>query len=248
MRRQLPSQFQLSRTFQGPRARPTAAAAAAIVAAAPAQAFTVFGPTPYLSEADIPAGFYAGGAPLLLEKLESGPLHPSLAASTGRIIGAADFGSLVDSVDADDGVIDGLGNAGRSWFELAGSTGVTFTYVGAGPLPTAFGIVWTDGGGDITLRATSDSGLTIVERTFSGFPDGSFSGTTAEDRFMGVTFEGGIRSIFVSNSGGGIELDHIQYGAMVPIPEPGSWALMLLGMAGVAWRAGRARAGTAAAG
>jgi uncharacterized repeat protein (TIGR01451 family) len=42
--------------------------------------------------------------------------------------------------------------------------------------------------------------------------DGSNAGTTGEDRFFGVTNVGGISAIKISNSSGGIEVDHLQYG------------------------------------
>ena len=209
-----------------------------------AGAAVVFGPTPYLSSANIPAGFYEGGAPLVLENLEGegGSLHPSLVASQGMIIGFSQYGQLVDSVDADDGAIDGKGFNGRSWFRGDGNAGVSFTYVGAGPLPTAFGIVWTDGGGAITFQAFDGNDVKIADQVFNGIPDGLFTGTTAEDRFLGVTDPGGILRIRVSNSGGGIELDHIQFGMMTsPVPEPGTWALMALGLLGIGTVARRQR-------
>lgn len=109
-----------------------------------------WGPTVYLSASDIPTGFYLGGSPILLDDLEDNSLDSSLTASAGSIIDASIWGTLVDSVDADDGSIDGLGNRGHSWF----SGDVTFTYVGSGPMPTAFGLVWTDGSGAITFTAT----------------------------------------------------------------------------------------------
>jgi hypothetical protein len=209
---------------------------------APGWAATMFGPSAYLSSADIPASFYQGGAPLVLEDLEDNSLDASLSASAGAIIGFAQFGGLIDSVDADDGTIDGNGQNGRSWFNGDGAAGVTFTYVGAEPLPTAFGIVWTDGGGIITLQAFDGNGVKIVDEVFAGIPDVSVSGTTAEDRFLGVTDAGGIKAIRVSNSSGGIELDHIQYGTMMaPVPEPTTWALMLLGLAGTGFAVQRRR-------
>ena len=127
-------------------------------------AATVFGPTAYLSSADIPTGFYQGSAPLVLDDLEDNSLDASLSASAGSIISRAQFGGLVDSVDADDGAINGNGQNGRSWFNGSGATGVTFTYVGAAPLPTAFGIVWTDGSGSITFQAFDGNGVKIVDQ------------------------------------------------------------------------------------
>lgn len=47
--------------------------------------------------------------------------------------------------------------------------------------------------------------------------DGSFAGTTAEDRFFGVTHAGGIESIKISNTSGGIEVDHLQFGPITAV-------------------------------
>ncbi|MEO3690710.1 PEP-CTERM sorting domain-containing protein [Roseateles paludis] len=193
---------------------------------------TFFGPLAYTSSADIPAGFYAAG-PTLLETLEDGALDSRLAASHGVLLSDGFIGAR-DSVDADDGSLDGTcgpQTTGRcaSWFNGAGNEGVTFTYVGSGPAPTAFGLVWTDGAGTITFSAAGADGSSLGSITASGFADGSFSATTGEDRFFGVQFAGGIRSITITNNSGGIEVDHIQFGQMAPVPEPGSWALMLAG-------------------
>ena len=200
-----------------------------------------FGPSAYLSEADIPTGFYLGGAPVFLDNFEDGPgIGGGLTASAGSVIGPGVFTGARDSVDGDDGAIDGSGVTGSSWFFGSGSTGVQFTYTGS-DLPTAFGLVWTDGAGAITFKAFDGSDTLLFSQTFSGIPDGSFGGTTAEDRFFGLTYDGGIKSIFISNSGGGIEIDHVQYGAMfaAPVPEPETWALLLAGLGLVGFTARR---------
>jgi len=111
-----------------------------------------------------------------------------------------------------------------------GSAGATFTFVGSGALPTAFALVWTDGLGVVTFSAVAADGQGLGMFTASGFADSNFSATAAEDRFFGVQFAGGIRSITISNNGAGIEVDHIQYGQMA-VPESGTWALMLTGCA-----------------
>ena len=200
----------------------------------------LFGPSSYLSDSDIPAGFYQSGAPAFLDNFEDGPgIGGGLTASAGSRSGVGSFDGARDSVDGDDGAIDGSGLAGSSWFSGAGDSGVQFTYTGS-DLPTAFGLVWTDGSGSITFKAFDGSDTLLFSQTFSGIPDGSSSGTTAEDRFFGLTFDGGIKSIFISNSSGGIEVDHVQYGAMfaAPVPEPDTWALLIagLGLLGVAAR------------
>ena len=212
-----------------------------LVTFAPARggAATFFEPSPYLSAADIPAGFYEGNVPTFLDDLEDGQLNGSLTASPGSVIGTAQYGSLVDSVDADDGTIDGsstTGGGGHSWFGNA----VTITFNGA-VLPTAFGVVWTDGdlGTLVTFSAKDGDGNVLGTITRSGIADGSVSGTTAEDRFFGVQSAGGIQSIFVSNSGA-IEVDHFQYGAMpVAVPEPATWAFVLTGIGMMASRSRR---------
>jgi len=210
-----------------------------LVAFAPARggAATFFEPSPYLSAADIPAGFYEGNVPAFLDDLEDGQLNGSLTASPGSVIGTAQYGTLVDSVDADDGAIDGVGwtgGRGHSWF----GNDVTITFNGA-VLPTAFGVVWTDGSGDVTFSAKDGDGNVLGTIVRGGFPDGSISGTTAEDRFFGVQSAGGIKSIFVSE-GGAIELDHFQYGAMpVAVPEPATWAFVLTGIGMMASRSRR---------
>ncbi|MFY8086023.1 MAG: PEP-CTERM sorting domain-containing protein [Rubrivivax sp.] len=206
-----------------------------------------FGPSAYLSPADIPAGFYQGGSPTHLETFEDGSLDASLQGIGGSIISVS-FGGIRDSVDSDDGQVDGTcgpQTAGRcaSWFGN-GVPGVGFSFVGSGALPTAFGLVWTDGFGTITFSAKGADGQSLGSFSFNGIPDGSAAGTTAEDRFFGLQFAGGIQSIHISNSSGGIEVDHIQYGQMAPVPEPAAWALMaagLLGIAGLRRRAIRAR-------
>ncbi len=186
--------------------------------------------TSYLSTANIPAGFYAGDAPAFLDNLEDDSLGGGLTGSAGGVIGAEDWGSLVDSVAADSPGI------GRSWFSLNGGAGVTFSFTGP-VLPTAFGLVVTDASGPVTFSAFDGLGASLGEWTRTGFQDGGSGGGTAEDRFFGVTSAGGIASIKVTSAGGGLELDHLQYGQMVAaVPEPGSWALLLAGLGATALR------------
>jgi len=229
-------------------------ATALAVSTLPAFAATAANPvfvtptTAYLSSADIPVGFYGGGAPVLLETLEDGVLDATLTGTNGDLLNNG-FTGARDSVDADDGLINGTcgpQTSGHcaSWFNGNGIQGVTFTFVGSGALPTAFGLVWTDGAGSITFSAVGANGQSLGSITASGFADGSFGATTGEDRFFGVQFGGGIRAISISNSSGGIEVDHIQYGQMAPVPEPETWAMMLvgaIGLAGLRRRAGVTR-------
>ena len=179
-------------------------------------AASLFGPTPYLSIADIPSGFYDGGF-TELDNLEDGSLTTNISAAPNvTVIGPQDVPAMmVDSVDADDGSIDGHGFDGHSLFCSCGAEGITLTY----PEGTvAAGLVWTDGEGTVTFEAFGPSGL-LGSITASDFVDDTFLGTTGEDRFFGARDPGGITKLRISNTTMGIEIDHPQYEV---IPEPSS--------------------------
>lgn len=148
-----------------------------------------FGPSPYLSTGDIPNGFYLGGVPDGLEDFEDMSLDFGITASHGLAIGPV---GLTDSVDGDDGNIDGSGTNGHSWFYSGGSIGVTFTF--AGPLPTAAGIVWTDGSwaGTTTFEAFGPGMASLCTLGPVSLGDDSNMGTTAEDCFFGILDSEGI--------------------------------------------------------
>lgn len=187
-------------------ARALVVGAVAVALSSDARGATFVGPTPYLSQADSP--FLPGGG-FQFEDFEDSALNtPGVTASTGSAIGP---GGLTDSVDADDGAIDGSGTAGHSFFSGAGSTGIRFTF-DPGTLPTAAGIVWTDGEGEITFEAFDALGASLG--TVGPVAAGTgVSGQTDEDRLFGVYEAGGISAILLSNTAGGIEVDHLQYGA-----------------------------------
>ena len=119
----------------------------------------LIGPSTYLSFADSPFN-PASFSYFYLENFETHVLSvPGVAASAGNTTTLSGFsGSIIDSVDKDDGTIDGTcfkaGTNCDSWFSSSGATGVTWTFNAAvlGSLPTAAGIVWTDGSGLVTLR------------------------------------------------------------------------------------------------
>ena len=119
-----------------------------------------------------------------------------------------------DSVDGDDGTINGTGLAGDSYFSANGSAGIRFTFNAnaLGSLPTHAGLVWTDGAGQVFFEAFNAQGVSMGVRGPFTIPDGSNSGTTGEDTFFGVYNRGGISSILIRNTVGGIEVDHLQYG------------------------------------
>jgi hypothetical protein len=190
-----------------------------------AAAQTMLGPSPYLSSLDSPLDMSGS---FHLEDFEDGVLNmPGVTSSAASIVNP---GGITDSVDADDGVIDGFGTSGHSWFTLGGSTGITFTFSAAAPggLPTQVGVVWTDGGGisDVTFTARDQNGALLGTLFLDNHGDGIFTGATAEDRFFGVIYAGGIGSIKVTSTGGGLEVDHLQFGT------PGPWTNLGFAKAG----------------
>lgn len=210
--------------------------APAVGGAAEAQTFS--GPTPYLSRNDSPflSGILDGS--ITLETFESGTLAaPGVTASAGAVLGP---GPQTDSVDADDGVIDGFGTAGHSFYvNPGGAVTFTFSVAALGHWPRQAGIVWTDGAGTATFEAFGPTGASLGRIGPVPVGDNSFAGTTAEDRFFGVTYDGGISAIRISNTATGLEVDHLQYGGVahpVPaLPRPGLAALALA-LALVGWR------------
>ncbi|MEZ6069861.1 MAG: hypothetical protein R3C10_06175 [Pirellulales bacterium] len=94
------------------------------------------GPTPYLSAADSPFDLSSPGSTFHLEDFEDGELNtlgihqlpPGALNAT-----VMDPSPTTDSVDADDGTIDGSGTAGHSF--AAGPAVSVFTDNARGPLP-----------------------------------------------------------------------------------------------------------------
>lgn len=217
-----------------------AGAAMALVgsfAASGAQAALIGPVMPYFSFNDSP--FFGQSFNYFhLDDFESGALTaPGVTASPGSVVVGP--GPLVDSVD-------GGGPNGHSLFNGCGSCGITFTFdVGVlGHLPTSVGIVWTDGDGpDRHFQAFDQNNTslgTITDGTPLFFSSGG-DGDADNYRFFGATNAGGISSIFISNDGGGIEVDHLQFGFAGNVPEPAAWALMIagFGLAGAGLRRGR---------
>ncbi len=189
-----------------------------------------FGPVHYESSLNIPTGFYDGGSPTFLEDFEDGSLDGGIAASAGSAIPPGWTG-LIDSVDGDDGTIDGWSaqdGTAHSWFYGSGVTGVMLTF--ENPV-TAAGVVWTDGAGTTTFKAYR--GATMLGFVSANVATPGHAGQTNEDSFFGVQDMEGITAIWLGNSSGGIELDHVQYGDAAMAPEPTSLAILGLGLAGI---------------
>lgn len=174
--------------------------------AAPAfgQTTTSSGPIAYTSLASRPPVFI--NIPVVVEDFEDGVIDPRLAFPQGGAIINPD--SSTDSVDGDDGVIDGLGQNGHSFGRNATSIDVDFL-----SLPTMAAVVWTDGGvgAQVTVQAFGASGSQIASSGPHLLGDASNNGTTAEDRYFGFRNAGGISRIRVSQTSGDIEIDHVQF-------------------------------------
>ena len=185
--------------------------ALALLSTAP-YAQTLLGPTPYLSRSDSPFTDCVA-----YEDFEDHVFDlPGVSADTGIVTSVGNPGSsLYDSVDADDGAIDGDSGSGDSYFASPPVITFSFDPVALGGYPTRAGLVWVDGAGTTTFEAFDASGVSLGTIGPVSLADGSFTGGTAEDHFFGVTHAGGISAIRISGTSGGIEVDHIQYGFAV---------------------------------
>ena len=205
------------------------------------------GPIPYLSSGDSPflgepfSWFY-------LEDFEDGLLNtPGVGVGSATV--AIAVGGYTDSVDGDDGLIDGSGSHGHSlWSNFANSIfEFTFSEAILGALPTHVGLVWTDigqvlsgdyGFGGVTFEAFDRNGVTLGLSGPFVLGDGSISGESAEDRFFGARHADGISRIELrAPNTNDWEVDHLQYGLLSeravdvqPVPEPATSALLLTGL------------------
>lgn len=142
---------------------------------------------------------------------------PGVTASTGVVTSTIASADRIDSVDGDDGAIDGSGNNGDSFFTGFGPEGIEFTFSTdeLPTLPTAAGVVWTDGEGETQFEAFDADGRSLGIIGPVALADGTGAGGTGEDRFFGVIHPAGISKFSIRNSAGGMEVDHLQYGDFV---------------------------------
>jgi len=182
-----------------------------------AQGATFLGPTPYLDASNSP--FDTAAVDFVLEDFEDGVLSlPGVSMSSGAPLAP---GADTDSVDGDDGLVDGFGRDGHSFFSSDGplGIGVLFDALVLGGFPREVGIVWTDGGGEVTFEAFDALGISLGVIGPVALGDGLSDGATPEDRFFGVVNDGGVSEIRIANSGGGIEVDHLQAGGFNLPPD-----------------------------
>ena len=173
-------------------------------------------PIPYLSIADSRFQGVAFPSYYHFEDWEDAELNTPGASSTSAAIGT---GSLVDSVDGDDGVINGKclkkdNVVCVSGFSGSGTIDFTFDAAVLGALPTHVGIVWTDGAPmcDAIFEAYDAANVLIGTKTAAKVGDADNLGGVAEDRFFSVVHLAGVARIVVKSSAGGVEVDHLQYG------------------------------------
>lgn len=200
-----------------------------------AQAASILiGSSPYLSFSDSP--FYNKNLDYFyLEDFEDNLMNtPGVTANAGFAAGYETYSTFIDSVDGDDGNVDGVGYDGRSYVTWNVTKFVfSFDPVALGELPTHAGIVWTDSAGgfsNVSFEAFDENAdsLGVIGPVLLG--DGSTISQTDEDRFFGIINDSGISRIEIYNSAStNWEVDHLQYGgqALNAIPEP--TCLMLIG-------------------
>ncbi|PQA86707.1 VPLPA-CTERM sorting domain-containing protein [Hyphococcus luteus] len=189
------------------------------------------------------AGADFSGGYFYLENFEDAALDtPGVSASAGNVASLSGFsGAIIDSVDEDDGSVDGQCVGCDSWFYSSGPTGITFTFNEAvlGALPTHAGIVWTDGANDIQFEAFDADGDSLgVFGPFMNAGPGVADQDVVEDTFLGVIAATGVSAFHVFSGSAGIEVDHLQYGlanldGVSDVPVPAALPLFLAGLAGL---------------
>ncbi|MBL9149662.1 MAG: VCBS repeat-containing protein [Phycisphaerae bacterium] len=181
-----------------------------------ADALVVLHPTPYATLGD--SGLF--GAMSLddefkCETFEDGSVNTlGLTIVGGTIVAPA---ATTDSVDADDGSVNGSGTGGRSYRANAGSSvALSFSSAALGGYPERVGVVFTDGPSAATLVVTVETGFgPTFTKSVGPVGDAADNGATAEDRLVSITSSFGIKKVTLSlaapNAGASFEIDHVQY-------------------------------------
>jgi hypothetical protein len=174
-------------------------------------------PIAYLQRSDSPFDGVVFPSYFHFEDWEDGATNTPGVTPSSTTLSASFGSSLIDSVDGDDGTVDGkcqkLAGTCNALF-AGGTVNFTFDAVALGALPTHVGIAWTDGATncDAVFEAYDATDTLIGSKTATAVGDSSNTGTVAEDRFFGVVHAAGVKKIVVKSSAGGVEVDHLQYG------------------------------------
>ena len=196
------------------------------------------GPTPYLCfDTNAIAGCGASDSPFKSIDFSGGyfyfedfedVLFNTPGVSADGILSTAYPPFQIDSVDEDDGTINGSGAFTTTYSNgnvSSGPKSITFDFdaVALGGFPTHVGLAWTDGLGLTTFEAFDAFDVSQGAIGPVDISDVSITGETAEDHFLGWIEAQGISRIVVSDDATGLEIDHLQYGReMLAVPAPES--------------------------
>ncbi|MFM9959226.1 MAG: GC-type dockerin domain-anchored protein [Phycisphaerales bacterium] len=184
------------------------------------------GPFSYVSAADNPFNGITWNYSYLLTFENAAEPQPGLTYSNGFYNSP---NVTTDSVDADDGVIDGSGQNGGSFYVASQAVQFTFDAATLGTLPTHFSFVWTDVGlhldgisvgGPLPVKVTAldEFGNDLGVFTFDA-GDASVLGETGEDRWVGVVFPLGVSAVTIEMPDTvDWEIDHVFYAAQAAPP------------------------------
>ena len=139
-----------------------------------------------------------------------------------------------------------------NYMSILGGKSETLTFSGT---QNKFGLYWgsIDSYNSIAfyLGGSASPFLTLFGNNLNAVPALGFNGdqsgalTNAYVTFTGLNFD----KIVLASSSNSFEFDNISYGSVSPVPEPSTWAMMLLGFAGIgfAYRRHRSRLAVTAA-
>jgi fibronectin-binding autotransporter adhesin len=125
-----------------------------------------------------------------------------------------------------------------NYMSILGGKSETLTFSGT---QNKFGLYWgsIDSYNSVAfyLGNSATPFLTLFGNTLNAVPALGFNGdqsgalTNAYVTFTGLSFD----KIVLASSGNSFEFDNISYGNVGPVPEPSTWAMMLLGFAGLGY-------------
>jgi hypothetical protein len=165
-----------------------------------------------------------GAKPLYfyLEDLLDGAVNtPGVTVSGPPSISLGAFGAFPNSVDEDDGTIDGKSTSPYSLFRDNSGNSLTLTFAPVqGRLPTHAGFVLTDGSNDNKTAVEAFDALNQSLGTVESANQFAANGQDAtNNRFFGFSNPQGISKLTITSSPQpkknpppGFEIDHIQYG------------------------------------